>query len=68
MWNNAIKPSFISDIELTYIECGVAKERTYKEAWAIAWSNATDSDKQLLYALPNFDWEIFTAITGIKEE
>ena len=44
---------------------GYLKSYTYKEAWANAWANATDKDKELLYALPNFDTEVFKEISGI---
>jgi hypothetical protein len=37
----------------------------YKEAWRKAWDSATDRDKELLYALPNFDAEVFKEISGI---
>ena len=68
LWDAAVKPSFISDIKLTYVQDGVLKTRTYKEAWSVAWESATEEDKQLLYALPNFSWAVFTEITGIEEE
>lgn len=38
---------------------------TYEEMWENAWSNMTDSEKQLVKDLPNFDAEIFKEITGI---
>jgi hypothetical protein len=44
---------------------GYLKTYTYQEAWANAWANATDKDKKLLYALPNFDAEVFKEISGI---
>lgn len=44
---------------------GYLKAYTYKEAWANAWEKATKEDKQLLYALPNFDAEVFREISGI---
>jgi hypothetical protein len=37
----------------------------YKETWRKAWDSATDEDKELLYALPNFDAEVFKEISGI---
>ena len=44
---------------------GYLKTYTYQEAWANAWAEATEEDKQLLYALPNFNSEVFKEITGI---
>lgn len=44
---------------------GYLKALPYKDAWANSWAKAPDADKQLLYALPNFDPEVFEAITGI---
>jgi len=44
---------------------GYLKVFKYKEAWSKAWDSATDKDKKLLYALPNFDAEIFKEISGI---
>ena len=47
---------------------GYLKHYTYQEAWANAWKQATDQDKQLLRLLPNFDPIVFKAITGIDVE
>ena len=44
---------------------GYLKVLTYKEAWLNAWNNATEEDKELLYALPNFNAEVFKEISGI---
>ena len=44
---------------------GYLKVYDYKEAWKKAWDNATESDKVLLYNLPNFDAEVFKEISGI---
>ena len=44
---------------------GYLKVYEYKEAWLKAWNSATEEDKQLLYALPNFDAEVFKEISGI---
>jgi hypothetical protein len=44
---------------------GYLKVYGYKEAWRKAWDSATDRDKELLYALPNFDAEVFKEISGI---
>lgn len=47
------------------IKGGTLITRTYHEAWAIAWSKASDELKQQFLDLPNFDAEIFKEITGI---
>jgi len=47
---------------------GYLKPLSHKEAWREAWDGATDEDKQLLYALPNFDWSVFTEISGIEKD
>jgi hypothetical protein len=44
---------------------GYLRVYDYQEAWRKAWSGATDEDKELLYALPNFDAEVFKEISGI---
>ena len=44
---------------------GYLKVYRYQEAWRIAWDTATDGDRKLLYALPNFDAEVFKEISGI---
>ena len=44
---------------------GYLKIYNYKEAQAKAWESATDEDKKLLYALPNFNPEVFKDISGI---
>lgn len=40
-------------------------KRTYKEAWALAWSEAAEDIKEQFKALPNFCPDIFKEITGI---
>ena len=83
-WENAEKPGFIYDINITEWICesemtdaekeenesykttkGYLKEYTYKEAWANAYKKASESDIELLKALPNFDAEVFRDISGI---
>jgi hypothetical protein len=44
---------------------GYLRVYDYQEAWRKAWDGATDEDKELLYALPNFDAEVFKEISGI---
>jgi hypothetical protein len=41
-------------------------ERSHKEAWAILWSNLSDSEKQAVKTIPNFDADVFEEITGIR--
>lgn len=66
---------FISKLEMTTEEKeknphyeligGYLKVLSYEDAWAKSWDAAYDSDKLLLYALPNFDPKVFEEITGI---
>src|SRR3990167_153798 len=45
---------------------GVLIQCDYKEAWAIAWWNASNETKKQFLDLPNFDAEIFFEITGVR--
>ena len=45
---------------------GYLKTIEYKEAWKIAWDDASEEDKTLLSKLPNFDADVFEEITGIN--
>ncbi len=47
---------------------GYLKTLEYKEAWKKAWSEASKEVKDWYQSLPNFDWSIFTEITGIEKE
>jgi len=47
---------------------GYLKTITHKEAWANMWGNLTDENKKVFTTLPNFDWNIFTEITGIEKQ
>jgi hypothetical protein len=49
-----------------HIKKGTLITRTYKEAWAIAWSEMDQKTKDRFLNLPNFDAGIFEEITGIK--
>jgi hypothetical protein len=49
------------------ISGGYLKEYSYKEAFKKSWDNATKEDKDLLEKLPNFDWKVFTEISGIEK-
>jgi hypothetical protein len=60
------------EIAIPYIQLPITEwvdgkliTRTYKEAWAMAWSELTDNEKQQFLDLPNFDAKIFKEITGI---
>ena len=48
-----------------YITDGYLKTFGYKEAWRIAYDNASKNDIEILKKLPNFDANIFKEITGI---
>lgn len=47
---------------------GYFKFISYEEAWANYWKAASTADKNQLLAIPGFDWDIFTGITGIKKD
>ena len=44
---------------------GYLKTYGYKEAWKNTWDEMTESDRESVKALPNFDPDIFYDITGI---
>jgi len=46
---------------------GYLKTIPIKEAWLNLWHNLSDKKKAVFTSLPNFDWEIFTEITGIPQ-
>jgi len=46
---------------------GYLRTASYKDAWKLMWDNISKEDKKEFYKLPNFNWEIFTDITGIKK-
>ena len=58
-WENSKKPKFL------YFE--IQNGETYKQAFQRSWDNTTPEDRKLLESLPNFDWKIFTQISGIKK-
>jgi len=50
-----------------FVSEGYLKKRSYKEAWKLYWEkDATEADKAIFLALPNFDVDIFEDITGIR--
>jgi hypothetical protein len=49
-----------------YVRQGYLKTFTYKEAWANFWKDTDEANRKKFLALPNFSWDVFTDITGIK--
>jgi hypothetical protein len=47
---------------------GLLKELSYENAWKEMWNGFSADDKNFFKTLPNFDWSIFTSITGIEQE
>ena len=45
---------------------GYLKTYGYKEAWENAWEEMTESERESVKALPNFDSDIFYEITGVR--
>ena len=45
---------------------GYLKTYGYKEAWKNAWEEMTESERESVKALPNFDSDIFYEITGVR--
>jgi hypothetical protein len=52
------KDAFVTD--------GYLKTVSYKEAWTIAYKDASKEEIKLLKALPNFNADVFEEITGIR--
>jgi hypothetical protein len=46
---------------------GYLKTLSYQDAWVEAWKTASKEFKAWVLGLPNFNQEIFTKITGIKD-
>ncbi len=46
---------------------GYLKRLDYEEAWAKWWSEAKSEDKEKILAIPQFDSDIFTEITGLTD-
>ena len=46
---------------------GFLREVSLKQAWINMWGNLSKNDKDVFISLPNFDWAIFTEITGIEK-
>lgn len=49
-----------------HVKEGTLIERSYEEAWKLAWSEADEDLKQSFRNLPNFDGRIFNEITGLE--
>jgi len=48
-----------------YVKKGTLITRTYHEAWALFWSEASKKEKQKFLDLPGFNASLFEEITGI---
>ena len=59
LWESAQKPKFL------YFS--INDGESYKDAFRRSWENATENDRALVERLPNFDWNIFTEISGIEK-
>jgi hypothetical protein len=51
-----------------FVRQGYLKTFTYQEAWVNFWRDTDEENRQKFLALPNFDWKVFTEITGVAEE
>ena len=47
---------------------GFLKTLDYKEAWRLAWNKVSVDERKKLFALPNWNNEVFKEITGIDAE
>ena len=47
---------------------GFLKDIPYKDAFQNMWHYLSEENKAHFTSLPNFDWEIFTEITGVKQK
>jgi len=48
-----------------FVRQGYLKTYTWNEAWANYWKDTSEEERQKVLNLPNFDWVVFTEITGI---
>ena len=51
-----------------FVRQGYLKNYSWKEAWANFWRDTSEENRKKFLALPNFDWSIFTEITGIENK
>ena len=51
-----------------YLKQGYLKHFTWKEAWANFWRDTDEKNRKKFLALPNFSWDVFTSITGLKPD
>ena len=58
-WQNAKKPALLF--------FSMADGESYKDAFRRSWKAAPQDDRDLLEKLPNFDWDVFTEISGIEK-
>ena len=47
---------------------GSYKKVEYKTAWVNLWQSLNEEEKQVIQSIENFDWDIFTQITGIQKQ
>ena len=47
---------------------GYLKKFEWKEAWANFWRDTDEENRKKFLTLPNFDWSVFTEITGIENK
>lgn len=47
---------------------GYLKRLSYKDAWKLAYDQASEDAHQQVWAIPNFDPVVFEAITGLHME
>jgi hypothetical protein len=71
-WEEAEIPAFFGFSLTEWVvddakaEGGYLKTYTLEEAWSKAWADAPEYDRKKVEELPNFDWAVFTELTGIK--
>jgi len=65
VWSDAMTDEEKSDHLEYKTTGGYLKQLEYTDAWAKAWPNIPESEKEKLKNLPNFDADIFMEITGI---
>lgn len=61
------KPNFTLPI-CTWTGQDKLETLSYKDAWTKGWKEASKEFKEWIFALPNFDLDIFNKITGLNLE
>jgi len=51
-----------------YVRKGYLKTFSWNEVWANFWKETDEENRQKFLNLPNFSWDVFTKITGIKSD